>query len=310
MSLNLLAHATTQGTVFFLDDQPATLGMEREVVRSMGLKEKTLRRPRPFLDSVFEWSKKRQELPAEEQAECRAVLVVDNNLKPAIDIRRLTEEKDILLEAKEKLPRDDFLDPWDGARSGLLLIQHVLRAVKQLRELPVVLLSAYSMKQHEDTVRRINEKYISAPTVCVPKAVAEVKAEVQEKFAKETSKLIFDPGLCFLQKLTELWDLDEGELRGTLALRKGGLGHIAQLFNRAKPPLTDDTEQRVNGLKVIHRNLAGLFGFEKDSEIEWLRKPNPDLGNVEPITLITSGEFTKLALVRAYLDALAQGNLD
>lgn len=307
MSLNLLAYAPTNGSLFFLDDQPGTANIEREAADALNLKWETTDRPRKFLDKVLAWQHHWDEVcPAEQKNETKAVLIVDNRITPSVDIEGIIEEKDELSEARNSLPRArELLNTDEGARSGLLLVQYIVRGVRGLRDLPVVLLSAYNIKKYEDLLQKLNDQF-QAPTSYVPKASSKRRAADGSLFYKTIGKLIFDRNLYIMHRLAEMWNLSEGQVCQTLALKSGDIKQVRELFDRGRPRLTWDTDERVDSLRTIHERLARLFDGRKDVELDWLISKNPELGNTAPIDLICSGEARRLTLVRAYLDALSE----
>ncbi|SUS06324.1 hypothetical protein DF3PB_2690002 [uncultured Defluviicoccus sp.] len=307
MSVNLLVHAPTQGTLFCLDDQPSTADGEKRAAAALNLKWQPTRRPRKFVELALDWAHRYQEISEEERAETRAALVIDNRMNNPTDIEEFIHERNELHEAEDNLPQNkQLINVDDGSRTGLIFIQYVLRPVTCFKQLPMMLLSAFDVRGYEETIRRLNNEY-EAPTKYVSKMSSALKSPDRTLFTRTIGTWMYHRGLYIMHRLSDdLWDLSEGEVCGVLALRSGDVRQVANLFDRRRPRPTTDTDQRVDTLRIIHERLAALFNGRRDVELEWLATPVPELGGSRPRDLICSGDFQKLGLVQAYVDFISE----
>jgi hypothetical protein len=108
----------------------------------------------------------------------------------------------------------------------------------------------------------------------------------------------------FLQNLIRLWGLERSAAATLLGLEPRSSTEALAVFEGRVAPTTRDQTARIGELFTIRKRLSSLFR-NIEAENEWLRQPNPLLGNETPLELLLEGSFANLLRVRYLVDHIA-----
>jgi hypothetical protein len=108
----------------------------------------------------------------------------------------------------------------------------------------------------------------------------------------------------FLQSLIRLWGLERDAAATLLGLEPRSIADALAVFEGRVAPTTRDQTARIGELFTIRKRLSSLFR-NIEAENEWLRQPNPLLGNETPLELLLEGSFANLLRVRYLVDHIA-----
>lgn len=99
-------------------------------------------------------------------------------------------------------------------------------------------------------------------------------------------------GLTVAQQMTLLGEPSRSTFYNWKADRIAGVPH--------------DTLSRLSYLMAIQRSLGVIFA-NADDAADWMVAPNAQLGGQSPMDRMLAGDLMDIAVIRQYLDGLAQG---
>jgi uncharacterized protein (DUF2384 family) len=104
-----------------------------------------------------------------------------------------------------------------------------------------------------------------------------------------------------LKKIAEEWALSTEELAALLAYSDSQ--HVSDLFAGRISLREQDREDRVRLLYQCYRVISQIFA-ESSCQADWVRAPNPDLGDRSPLELMIKNRIPGMIVVRNLVDRL------
>jgi hypothetical protein len=285
---------------FILDDQPATITEEQNILEQSGIESKVRVRPEQFVTTLQEWWHEREQHDDVERAEMRCVLIIDVFIQNFPSLRSLRDVLDVELGSADLLNTSTA----DGRWAGLVLIHELRKLSLPYINWPAIVVSAYGIHGAERRLHDLEDEKGKPPVRYLAKSVRP-DVDSRDQFRDLSLEMLHDKRLYFLHRLANHWDLNAGQVCGLVGLQRPDPQLLGVVFDRGRPLPTSDTDQRVRALRRIHRILHGLLR-DRDAQLEWLYARLPDLGNEKPIELMASGKVDDVVAVKSYLEFLKQ----
>lgn len=97
------------------------------------------------------------------------------------------------------------------------------------------------------------------------------------------------------------WGLSNEQASSLLGLEPFHNLRIQDVLSRSSLTESRDLKDRLKAILLLRRLLTGLYRDNAEAEVQWLRRPSPDLKDRTPLEIMTEDGIEGLLLVRNYL---------
>lgn len=108
----------------------------------------------------------------------------------------------------------------------------------------------------------------------------------------------------FINKLLDAWQLDRNSAIALLGFEEDEKEMVFDILDGLKTLTGKDVKYRITQLFRIRQMLWALFR-DRDIENQWLRQPQNELNNSEPLNLLIEGSIENLLMVRQLVQKMA-----